>query len=263
VAINAIENIESETAYLLSQQSLQLAEITDQLKRSKNFKPLLHMAWRQQVFDLKRAIPLKVFAGDTLKQSYFDALNHYQQHMLQKTNSPLMQKPMINNQITDVEQDHVLVQKENQQLVIAKNQQIQNIAKQIDSITSIEQAMTKLALNDPATLNRKPDAEILPPAMVQPWTLDGFIKLHILDNYLNITSDFSIVPEDLKLQSIDSINKIYGEHENTKTISMRQHRRVISSEIHYFDHPYIGMVIQIRKYQPPAPIINADMTIIN
>jgi formaldehyde-activating enzyme involved in methanogenesis len=96
--------------------------------------------------------------------------------MLQKTNSPLVQKPMINNQISDVVQDHVLVQKENQQLVIAKNQQIQNIAKQIDSITSIEQAMTKLALNDPATLNRKPDAEILPPAMVQPWTLDVLLS---------------------------------------------------------------------------------------
>ena len=263
VAINAIENIESATAYLLSEKSLQLAEITDQLKRSKNFKPLLHMAWRQQVFNLKRAIPLKVFAGDTLKKTYFDALDYYQQQWQQKIDSPSLQNQLITSNTTDIDKNHLLQQKEKQQQVIVKNRHVQNIAKQIDGITTIEQAMTELALNDTITLGNKPVAEFSPPTMLQPWTIDGFIKLHILDNYLNITSDFNIVPVDLNSQSVDSIYKASKEHENTNTISMRQHRRVISSEIHYFDHPYMGMVIQIRKYQPQSPIMDADMTLNN
>jgi len=34
---------------------------------------------------------------------------------------------------------------------------------------------------------------------------------------------------------------------------MQQLRVIRSGEIHYLDHPMFGMLIQIRKYEPPAP----------
>mgnify|MGYP000673678348 FL=1 len=35
--------------------------------------------------------------------------------------------------------------------------------------------------------------------------------------------------------------------------SFKQDRRVISGEIHYFDHPDIGMIVQIRRFDPSKP----------
>ena len=31
-----------------------------------------------------------------------------------------------------------------------------------------------------------------------------------------------------------------------------QNRRVISKEVHYFDHPYMGMIVKIRRYKVPT-----------
>ena len=38
-----------------------------------------------------------------------------------------------------------------------------------------------------------------------------------------------------------------------KPIRFQQNRRVISGEIHYFDHPYMGMIVQIRRHKRPEP----------
>jgi hypothetical protein len=73
----------------------------------------------------------------------------------------------------------------------------------------------------------------------QPWEIDGFFKVH-LDHYLFINSEFSIIDVD---QSTKAKN----------TVSFKQNRRVITGEIHYFDHPNIGMIVQIRRFDPTKP----------
>lgn len=70
------------------------------------------------------------------------------------------------------------------------------------------------------------------------WQLDGLFKLH-LDHYLFVNTDFNLrhsLPDD-----------------NMQSINVKQSRRVISGELHYLDHPYLGMIIQIRRFQPPEP----------
>lgn len=66
------------------------------------------------------------------------------------------------------------------------------------------------------------------------WELDGLFKIH-LRHYLYITANFDIS------QKHDS-----GEIEAAR---FSQFRRVISEEIHYFDHPRMGMIVQIRKFK--------------
>ena len=34
--------------------------------------------------------------------------------------------------------------------------------------------------------------------------------------------------------------------------TFKQRRRIISNQVHYFDHPYFGMVIELRRYKRPA-----------
>ncbi|MFY8275104.1 CsiV family protein [Pseudoalteromonas sp. SSDWG2] len=70
-------------------------------------------------------------------------------------------------------------------------------------------------------------------AAVPLWQLDGFLKVH-LNHYLYITSNL------LVRESVDTDTDVSAE--------FSQFRRVISGEIHYFDHPHIGMLVQIRRF---------------
>lgn len=80
----------------------------------------------------------------------------------------------------------------------------------------------------------------------QPWALNGFFKVH-LDHYLYITADFNMVPPP-------SVNSTTSHSAKTEPlIHFSQDRRVITGEVHYFDHPYIGMVVQIRRFDPTKP----------
>lgn len=69
----------------------------------------------------------------------------------------------------------------------------------------------------------------------QVWQLDGLFKLH-LDHYLFVNTDFNL--RQLKDGKLNSIN-------------IKQSRRLISGEIHYLDHPKLGIVLQIRRFEPP------------
>ncbi|MCK4587190.1 MAG: hypothetical protein KAU29_07605 [Gammaproteobacteria bacterium] len=50
---------------MLEDEELQLNESFKKLKRSRNFKPLLHVAWRQPTFDKKHAQPVLLYEGMT------------------------------------------------------------------------------------------------------------------------------------------------------------------------------------------------------
>lgn len=74
------------------------------------------------------------------------------------------------------------------------------------------------------------------------WQLDGLFKLH-LDHYLFVNTDFNL-------------RRLVGE--SLHSINVKQSRRVISGEIHYLDHPHLGIVLQIRRFTPPEPEESAD-----
>lgn len=65
------------------------------------------------------------------------------------------------------------------------------------------------------------------------WELAGLLKIH-LRHYLFITADFDI-----------SERNDNGDLESAR---FAQFRRVFSEDIHYFDHPRMGMIVQIRKF---------------
>lgn len=85
------------------------------------------------------------------------------------------------------------------------------------------------------------------------WPIDGLLKIFIEyiggTPYLHVDSKFDIaVPNGV----------ILNERAESETyepvfdiVHFSQLRRVISTEIHYFDHPAFGFVIQIRRYQRP------------
>ena len=96
---------------------------------------------------------------------------------------------------------------------------------------------------------------------LQPWFLDGFFKIH-LDHYLYITADFNILSQPLDENKSSAANSS-ANNPNVKLINFSQNKRAITGEIHYFDHPYIGMIVQIRRFDPNKPKDEAVTQVIN
>ncbi|MEJ6473744.1 CsiV family protein [Pseudoalteromonas piscicida] len=65
------------------------------------------------------------------------------------------------------------------------------------------------------------------------WQLEGLIKIHVR-HYLYVTTELDLMYED---------------GNDTRTARMSQYTRVYSGDIHYLDHPKLGVIFQIRKYK--------------
>ncbi|MBD1584748.1 CsiV family protein [Pseudoalteromonas sp. S16_S37] len=66
------------------------------------------------------------------------------------------------------------------------------------------------------------------------WQLEGLLKIHV-KHYLYVTSNLDI--------------RYLADNGNTQTARMSQFTRVYSGDIHYLDHPKLGIIFQIRKYK--------------
>jgi hypothetical protein len=102
------------------------------------------------------------------------------------------------------------------------------------------------------------DPQVAITAPLQPWSLDGLFKVHLKrNNYLYIESELNIVDSTHKPSVLNATQKLTNKVNKTldenKVISFKQDRRVITGEIHYFDHPRIGMIVQLRRFDPTKP----------
>ncbi|WP_394392398.1 peptidoglycan binding protein CsiV [Shewanella woodyi] len=88
------------------------------------------------------------------------------------------------------------------------------------------------------------------------WELDGTLNIY-LNHYLYVEAALNLREEGTK--EIDTSSSYLNETvEQSNKVTpflyafpLTQNRRVRSDEIHYFDHPKMGMVLQIRKMEQP------------
>jgi hypothetical protein len=264
--IDGQEDIDNNKTHLLSKNSLQLNDIIQDLRYSKNFRPMLHMGWRQVARPEKQSVPVKVYAGDNFVIPY--------QKQLTKFNDQKNQQK--SHLLTDTSKKNLLeslpVQNQTEQLQQAKKARLEQIIAQIaqvnentdELLAALNQQDLSLKITDKiplaATVNTPPIAPI------QQWFIEGFFNIH-LKHYLFITADFNILDNSLaelataklapRLPTDANVNLNSTANASTpiqaKAIRFQQNRRVISGEVHYFDHPYMGMIVQIRPYTKPEP----------
>ncbi|WP_346993657.1 CsiV family protein [Alteromonas gracilis] len=66
-------------------------------------------------------------------------------------------------------------------------------------------------------------------------------------------SDIDAINQTIALNSADNDNGAATEVEyRLASVPLAEQRRVISTQLHYFDHPLFGFIVQIRRYQRPA-----------
>jgi peptidoglycan-binding protein CsiV len=258
--INGAENRYNKRPYLLSKSSLKLNDVAKQLRWSKNFKPLLHIGWRQAPKGRNSAIPLHIFAGDNLQADYQKRLAQYHQELKQAQLQELslaqvMQKIPPKQEPT---QQQLPEQAQYQQ---AFNTRLDKILTTLANFTiNNEDIIAQLdSENLPLKLEKQSNEQALtfkkPQPPLQEWFLDGYFKVN-LNHYLYITADFTLLNKTLAQQASDELKVDQSIIEPLKLIEFKQNRRVISKEIHYFDHPYMGMIVQIRRHKRPAPVID-------
>lgn len=265
--IDAPENITNDQSHLLSKESLQLGDVITDLRYSKNFRPLLHMGWRQVARPKKQSIPVKVYAGENFAADHQKKLTRFNDSKTQQIAQLLEQTNAENTTISALTEKMTvnleqLKSDQAEQLQAAKKARLEKIISQVSQVNdNTDELLTQLANEDLSLklvgedfTTAKQETPPLPP--VQPWFIDGFFNIH-LKHYLFITADFNILDKDLselataQLANSTSLNSATDKPNSTqaKAIRFKQDRRVISGEVHYFDHPYMGMIVQIRPYK--------------
>jgi len=201
----------------LGSSRLQLTTQRKNLERHASFEPLLHMAWRMPVARGTSAKPLHIFAGKNLA-SY-------------------MQQPVINQQVAELQGNNDLI-------VDTEGSVVDDNIGQI-----VQPAQAQILAEDK-------------------WAIDGNFKIY-LDHYLYIDSQLIIrkaitetiqetaqavelIDDDngvqiAKLDETTSQSNDVSQQTIIKEVLFDQSRRLRSEEIHYLDHPLMGIIVQIRK----------------
>jgi len=268
------EDLTTDHPYLISAESLQLNDIFQQLKRSRNFRPLLHMGWRQITKGPKDAIPLKLYAGENLIQPYNQALSNYKRAnqnalAIQKNNQLFTEQGAYrafneNNASSELTPSNIAFNVKTQMQEEALQDQIANILKQAKNTQpDIKSVLAELSsdpndLVNPVTNSLVTGDELTseqqliePQKPSQDWTIEGLLKVEV-EHFLHITADFNVINMSLAEQATNQL--ITKQPVKLKSIRLEQNKRVRSKEIHYFDHPYMGMIIQIRRHDQIAPV---------
>ncbi|MDF2178841.1 CsiV family protein [Aliiglaciecola sp. CAU 1673] len=211
-------------AYIIPSSALELRQLARDLYRQRGNSPLLHLAWRQQVTVGKsKAAPFRLYGGTNFAKA-FDL------HGLPLPLNP--QSPM-------------------------------QLAPQQPSKSLIEQV--EEALNQPLRLTQEENQEQEGVTTDQLWELDGLFKVYLQYinrvPYLHVDTNLvyrkegpaGLMGTPLPLNRPSSVAGLVPNDTRANTrlydFSFDQLRRVISKQIHYFDHPMFGMVVQIRRYE--------------
>ncbi|WP_019613428.1 peptidoglycan binding protein CsiV [Psychromonas ossibalaenae] len=221
---------ENNVFQLLDESQLQLTEQRKKLKNHASFTPVVHLAWRMPVDSRSKALPIHLFAGKNL------AFTVPSEEAKSESNEPA---------------------------VLTTETELTNTA--ITDTTLIESTETTAAELDISS--------VLPPAVQQTdkWEIDGNFKVY-LQHYLFIDSqlvirqtakqdieqaeetaltEFEVIDGENDVQIInqtDPVDNIPAAQETViKEVLFDQNRRLRSEEIHYLDHPLMGMIVQIRK----------------
>ena len=237
-----------DSPYLLDESRLEMTELVKKMRWQKAIKPMLHVGWRQPTLARHLAKPIHLFAGEDYSQSFNE--NGEDRTRLREE----AQADTALNQL-----DSPVYEDTKSDIIVDGEMLIQPLAP-----INIQEIVDELS--------QQQEPEALPI-----WRLDGFLKIY-LNHYLFIETDFDLRKIEQVKQLIE-LDDFDDQTDNTITMTneseavferpsklvnqltshpMKQHRRVRSKEIHYFDDANMGMIIQIRRFKIPEPITDVN-----
>ncbi|WP_199611724.1 CsiV family protein [Flocculibacter collagenilyticus] len=255
----------SPYVHLISKNSLQLDDIYNNLRKQPDLKPILHLGWRQPALPRKQTRRTRLYAGKNFTNQY----DYFGQPLKLLTPPETVAVDASAVSDSDLEMEQSVSQEE----LVSKN--INELLNKIEQGYQINFETHEVITDEPLE-----PVSYLPEKV---WELDGLFRVH-LKHYLFVEAEFNVrKPAQVPLalldlnadtnnaghldvasnkNEVDALNPLAHstimEANNTdketsapnlKTYYFKQNKRVISGEIHYFDHPHMGMIMQIRKYK--------------
>ena len=290
------EDLATELPYLINEESLKLNDIVTQLERSRKFQPLLHLGWRQITRLKSEAIPVKLFAGNNLYANYLTAFADYNAavetqalEQIVQDNTPTIQNQPFSELTSNTEQMNseninpnsvyslkqnnsssvTGIEDQNDEIKKKQNELSQKIALIIQEAKTqshtLDEVLTELnGLKDDAQYIASPlnvDGKKLllaPEYPPQEWSIEGLFTVEV-ERFLHIRADFNIINMSISEQATQQLSS--STPIPLKSIHFNQNKRVRSNEIHYFDHPYMGMIVQVRRHEQIMPEPEIDPSI--
>lgn len=193
------------------------------LEKTPDTRPVLHIAWRQEIKFSREANPYWRIHG-----GYRYPLPFQSQHVSTQSLKPLTEHSHTNK--TDAPRSY------------NKAAQEQVIERILATLTDDESSSTTTALDADHGLTQ----ESLRIQEIVAKQLEGRLKV-----YLEYVDRVPYLHVDSQLRRLKPVVTGDGE-EQWLQIDFNQRRRVVSSQLHYFDHPHLGVLIEIRRFSIPT-----------
>ena len=89
------------------------------------------------------------------------------------------------------------------------------------------------------------EPEYTPPVKIY----DGIFRLR-KSRYLHVDVDFAYFPESMELPILDSPEGSTGnDRPSAGYVRLTESRRIKTKELHYFDHPLFGLIVQVNRIE--------------
>lgn len=196
-----------------------LRDFANKIERIRGHQVLHHTVWRQEVVFGKDTAPsMRLVAGENFMASFLASQAH-------KDNS--------------AEDD----------LDLSATNPLTTTEPETDFFNQLQQALSDDQMVDINALlaSAKPSDEDDIETYNAEWELDGEFKVFL--QYINRVP-YLHVDSELVFQRLNPI-QTENQLPDLQRIPFKQLRRVISKQVHYFDHPLFGLVVQIRRHQRP------------
>jgi hypothetical protein len=274
-------------AFLLPTATMYMNELYEKIKKQRDITPILHVNWRQEVkFGREDAHTFRLFAGENFAEQ-FDANGI---PVVDDTDSLFDSLNQPTDEYYLPDQELVGLTPEQQQALIKHINGIGAEAVTEDLFARIVAALAddspiNIEQDDTQTTQQTPMENTA--ILKELWRLDGGITVYLRNvgriPYLHIDSnlDFRQPIFDLKKalrvpglstnysgQDAIAVNPLLqpGSLQTSsqqpnflRSVNFNQLRRVISKQVHYFDHPLFGMIVRINRYRWPETEQETDI----
>lgn len=261
-------------AHLLTSNQQSLSSISRQIRSSRELERLFHLTWRQPVlFGKDNAFDVRLYGGKNYS-SEFELSGEQRKDVttidentaeISATQSSIDE--LFNNGLSPQTQP---MENSDEPTVSALKDIFDDLEKRLANPTPIDygefEALDETVMSDASEDDASRNALRTPI-----WEIDGTMKVFLKYinrvPYLHIDSDMFYrqpVPENYFLGgdenelSLDESTTAHNVTYRLASVPLAEQRRVISTQLHYFDHPLFGFVVQIRRYKRPEDDSNAQ-----
>ncbi|MEQ3640320.1 MAG: CsiV family protein [Alteromonas sp.] len=262
-------------AHLLSSDMQELTSISRQIRSNRQLERLLHVAWRQPVkFGKSKAFNVRLFGGTNYASRFNKDGEQFQDKRTAVTDTAVTAESAKEATVSALNED--------EQTAIVSDVFFTSLEQRLSqpepvSFKTLQRLGTEGDLSDETTNDNGAFREPI-------WEIDGRIKVFLKYinrvPYLHIDSEmfyrhqvptqyFTTSDLSTELASSNSGTFVNDDGESSVlesnasetsaqtveyqlvSIPLAEQRRVISKQLHYFDHPLYGFIVQIRRYERP------------